>query len=55
MRKDSKAFNRYIYYSHWPKGQQSMKIIFKFDCKNFFKKIFNKNGPFSSRYAPMRQ
>jgi hypothetical protein len=46
MRKDSRAFNKYIYYNHWPEGPQTIKIILNFDYKNKKIKIFNKNGVF---------
>jgi hypothetical protein len=55
MWKDSRAYNTYIYYSHLPEDPQPMKIIFKFDCKNYKKNCFNKNGLFSSRQDPIRQ
>jgi hypothetical protein len=46
MRKDSRAFNTYIYYNHWPEGPQTIKIILNFDCKNQKKKISIKMGYF---------
>jgi hypothetical protein len=53
MRKDSRAFNTYIYYNYSPEGPQTIKIILDLIAK--IKKKFSIKWVFFSRQALMRQ